>query len=90
MSQWRLADQRVREKVKGQIRLDIHHGFPELVNTQEKAGTISTIVGGDGQVYKILKIHGHINGKPGYYEYIKDRNGIITHHFFNEIKHVQR
>ena len=57
-------------------------GFPELVNTQEGAGSITSFTGGDGVTYWKLEIPGMINGKTGIYTFIKDNKGRINHRFF--------
>jgi RHS repeat-associated protein len=59
------------------------HSFPGSVGAFEDAGTITKIVGGDGNPYIRLDINGSYLGKTGTFEFIKDSNGTITHWFFN-------
>jgi hypothetical protein len=63
------------------------HSFPESVSAFENAGTVRTIVGGDGQVYQMLEIPGSYatsSGRwlDGMFQFMKDSNGIINHRLF--------
>ncbi len=70
-------------KVLKQIASGDNHAFPELVRDFEKHGVVDFIVGGDGIARARLSIPGTINGKAGVFEYIKEADGSINHHFFN-------
>jgi hypothetical protein len=59
------------------------HSFPELVRNFESSGTVTDIVGGDGQMYQKLEIPGSYGGREGVFEFIKDAAGNINHRYFN-------
>lgn len=63
------------------------HSFPESVGAFEDAGIVRTIVGGDGQVYRVLEIPGSYptsSGRwlDGMFQFMQDENGIINHRLF--------
>jgi hypothetical protein len=63
------------------------HSFPESVAAFEDAGTVSTVVGGDGVQYQMLEIPGSYlssNGTwyDGAFQFMKDSDGDINHRFF--------
>ena len=73
------------------ISIGEYHSFPIGVEAFEKEGLRKLIRGNDGQLYNMLKIHGAYPNKngiwnDGYFEFIKDKNGIINHRFFNTKK----
>lgn len=73
------------DKVLGQMEggAGEYHSFPELVKNFEDSGTVTDIVGGDGQLYQKLEIPGSYGGKDGVFEFIKDAAGNINHRYFN-------
>jgi RHS repeat-associated protein len=63
------------------------HSFPESVRAFEEVGSVRAIVGGDGNMYRLLEIPGSYstaNGAvyEGAFQFIKDQNGIINHRLF--------
>lgn len=60
-----------------------YHTFPRSVEAFEKYGTIRTITGGDGIKRMKLEIPGWYKGKKGNFEFIKEPDNTINHHFFN-------
>ena len=60
-----------------------YHTFPRSVEAFEKYGTIRTITGGDGIKRMKLEIPGWYKGKNGAFEFIKEPDNTINHHFFN-------
>ena len=61
---------------------DLHHSFPQMIDTMESAGSVRTVVGGDGIPREVLEIPGSINGKSGVYQYMKNPDGTINHRQF--------
>jgi RHS repeat-associated protein len=62
---------------------DLLHNFPKSVDGfAAKFGKSFTQFGADGELYHWLRIEGYWSGKSGYFEYIKDSNGIINHRYF--------
>jgi len=62
---------------------DLYHVFPICVDGYAiKFGKAFTQIGTDGNVYNWLRLEGSWAGKSGYFEYIKDANGIINHRYF--------
>ena len=62
---------------------DIYHAFPTSVDGYAiKFGKSFIQTGADGNVYSWLRLEGSWAGKTGYFEYIKDANGIINHRLF--------
>ncbi len=75
---------RLSQKVETQIVNNDLHSFPASVDGYAaKYGKFRNIIGGDGQNYFKLSLKGGYNGKKGTFEYIKDKNNTINHHFFN-------
>jgi hypothetical protein len=82
------------DKVLSQMETGIgeFHSFPESVTAFEDSGTITDIIGDDGQSYQKLEIPGAYQtpsspGNPGtWYEgtfqFIKDSSGMINHRLF--------
>ncbi len=70
------------EKVLGQMKMGDNHAFPESVKAFESSGSVSKIMGGDGVSRQMLRIPGQYNGRNGYFEFIKEPNGLINHRFF--------
>lgn len=60
-----------------------YHTFPKSVEAFEKYGRIRTIIGGDGIKRMKLEIPGWYKGKNGFFEFIKEPDNTISHHFFN-------
>lgn len=60
-----------------------YHTFPKSVEAFENYGTIRTITGGDGIKRMKLEIPGWYKGKNGVFEFIKEPDNTINHHFFN-------
>jgi filamentous hemagglutinin len=69
-------------KVKGQMKQDDFHSFPESVEGFQSAGKVSKITGGDGTVRDKLEIPGNYRGHTGNFEFIKEPDGIINHRLF--------
>ena len=61
------------------------HGFPSDVDAFADMGIISLEMGKDGAYYQHLRIYGSYKGYDGYFEYIKDSNGVINHRLFNKL-----
>ena len=74
---------RYSQKVLDQIAREDFHAFPEIVRNFAREGTVETIRGGDGALYQILRIPGSYKGRNGFFEFIKDAAGEITHRYFN-------
>jgi hypothetical protein len=58
------------------------HSFPEIVRNYETSGTITNIVGRDGELVQMLKIPGSYGVYNGNFEFIKNANDEINHRFF--------
>ena len=78
-------DAHYSEKVLEQMKQNDFHGFPSDVDAFADMGIISVEVGKDGTYYQHLRIYGSFKGYDGYFEYIKDSNGIINHRLFNKL-----
>lgn len=76
-------DTQYSDKVQLDIKKGDYHSFPESVTAFEMDGVTFNKIGGDGNLYKHLHIPGWYKGKYGNFEFIKDRNGVIWHRFFN-------
>lgn len=62
---------------------DLYHAFPKSVDGYAiKFGKSFSRGGADGNVYQWLRLEGTWGGKAGYFEYIKDANGVINHRMF--------
>ena len=61
---------------------DAFHSFPENVKAFQMDGVVTPLKGKDGVIVPILKIPGSYRGKEGYFEFIKERDGMINHRFF--------
>lgn len=70
-------------KVNSKIWSGDMHSFPNSVEAFEEYGTRYMQKGGDGTMYEHLYIKGSYKGYQGTFEFIKDKNGIIHHRFFN-------
>ena len=70
------------DKVFGQMKLGDNHAFPDAVKAFESSGAVSKVVGGDGVTRQLLRIPGQYNGRSGYFEFMKEPNGLINHRFF--------
>jgi hypothetical protein len=68
--------------VEGKMKIGDFHSFPEEVKLFEKNGTITNIKGGDGIIRQLLKIPGDYGGKKGFFEFVKEADGTITHRLF--------
>ncbi|MDP2890917.1 MAG: RHS repeat-associated core domain-containing protein [Bacteroidota bacterium] len=77
------SETKYSNKVLGQMKKGDFHAFPESVTTFEKFGVLSTIKGGDGIFRQMLKIPGEYGGQKGFFEFIKEADGIINHRYFN-------
>ena len=75
-------------KVLGQMSntSDAFHSFPENVKAFQMDGVVTPLKGKDGVIVPILKIPGSYRGKEGYFEFIKERDGMINHRLFRQIK----
>jgi len=51
-----------------------------------KFGKQTIRTGGNGKSYIWLEMRGSYRGKMGTFEYIKDKNGLINHRYFNTSK----
>ena len=71
------------QKVINQINDGDFHGFPESVKAFQDVGVRSTVRGGDGILREQLKIPGNYRGRDGNFEFIKEPDGTISHHFFS-------
>ena len=69
-------------KVKGQMKQNDFHAFPESVKGFQGAGKVSKLKGGDGVVRQKLEIPGGYKGKEGNFEFIKEPNSTINHRLF--------
>ena len=63
------------------------HSFPESVTAFEDSGSVSTITGGDGAQYQMLRIPGSYQSTggtwyDGEFQFIKDGDGLINHRLF--------
>ncbi|QBO58515.1 hypothetical protein [Chryseobacterium salivictor] len=76
------AGTKYTDKVFGQMKLGDNHAFPEAVKAFESSGAVSKVVGGDGVSRQLLRIPGQYNGRSGYFEFMKEPNGLINHRFF--------
>jgi len=66
---------------------DQHHNFPLFVDNFGSDGVlIENVLGDDGLLYDHLHIYGGYGQYEGRFEYIIDKNGVITHRFFKIIK----
>ena len=66
---------------------DIVHSFPRSVDGYaNKFGKQTIRTGGNGKSYIWLEMRGSYRGKMGTFEYIKDKNGLINHRYFNTSK----
>ena len=61
---------------------DAFHSFPENVKAFQMDGVVTPLKGKDGVIVPILKIPGSYRGREGYFEFIKERDGMINHRFF--------
>jgi hypothetical protein len=73
-------------KVLQQMQIGDFHSFPEGVKAFEKYGLRSIIKGADGVEREMLKIPGEYGNKQGFFEFIKEPDGIINHRVFNPIR----
>jgi hypothetical protein len=78
------AGTRYSEKVLGQT--DKFHAFPESVESFQNAGKVTKITGGDGITREMLTIEGEYGSKKGFFEFIKEPDGLIKHRLFRPIK----
>ena len=62
------------------------HSFPEIVDNYGSYGTMTTFVGGDGNVYYRLAIPGSYGNYDGHFVYIWDANNNCNHRFFEVCK----
>lgn len=58
------------------------HAFPELVKNYANAGQTIPLKGGDGVMRTMLRIPGTYHGRAGFFEFIKESDGTITHRLF--------
>lgn len=59
-----------------------YHAFPELVKNYATSGETMSLRGGDGITRAMLRISGSYNGRDGFFEFIKESDGTITHRLF--------
>jgi hypothetical protein len=69
-------------KVKGQMKQDDYHSFPESVKGFQDSRKISKLNGGDGVVRDKLEIPGSYRGQDGRFEFIKEPDNTINHRLF--------
>jgi RHS repeat-associated protein len=62
---------------------DIYHNFPRIIDSLAKYEDIGTIPGGDGINRTTVTMPGTINKVDGFYTYIMENSGEITHRFFD-------
>lgn len=70
------------DKVLGQMKSGDFHSFPKSVEAFELNGTVSPLKGGDGIYRQMLKIPGEYGNTKGFFEFIKEPNGMINHRLF--------
>ena len=75
-------------KVLGQMSntSDAFHSFPENIKAFQMDGVVTPLKGNDGIIRPILKIPGSYRGREGYFEFIRERDGMINHRLFRQIK----
>jgi RHS repeat-associated protein len=78
-----LAGTTYTQKILDQMGQDAYHGFPSLIDTLPTRADLSSIRGGDGAMRRLVSMPGSINGTPGRYEWIIERDGSINHRHFN-------
>ena len=71
------------DKVISQMKIGDFHSFPRSVEAFELNGTVSPLKGGDGIYRQILKIPGQYGNRSGFFEFIKEADGMINHRLFN-------
>lgn len=74
-------------EVLEKMEIGDYHSFPLIIDKFQDAGTVTEITGNDGITREMLRISGTINGVEGDFEYIKEPDGTISHHFFNTNPH---
>lgn len=74
------------EKVRNQLDWNDYHAFPNSVIIFAKDGKLTTVTDKYGKTYPKLEIEGSYNGKDGVFEFIKDKNGNISHRKFEPYK----
>jgi hypothetical protein len=62
------------------------HAFPTSVEGFQNTGMVTKITGGDGITREKLEIPGSYKGKDGYFEFIKEPDGLINHRLFKPRK----
>lgn len=62
--------------------LDKHHNFPQLVDNFGGDGVVTTIFNKNGTPFTQVHIYGGYGQYNGRFEYIINKDGIITHRFF--------
>jgi hypothetical protein len=74
------------DKVLGQMEKGAgeFHSFPEIVRNYESSGTVTNILGRDGQVRQMLQIPGGYNVYNGNFTFIKEANGEISERLFKK------
>ena len=75
-------------KVLGQMSntSDAFHSFPENIKAFQMDGVVTPLKGNDGIIRPILKIPGSYRGREGYFEFIREHDGMINHRLFRQIK----
>jgi RHS repeat-associated protein len=71
------------DKVLWDLKRWDNHSFSELVKNFAKDGKVQDIKWWDGNMYQKLNIEWSYKWQKGTFEFIKDKNWVINHHFFN-------
>jgi hypothetical protein len=74
------------DKVLGDFKRWDNHSFSELVKNFAKDGKIQDIKWRDENMYQKLNIEWSYKWQNGTFEFIKDKNWVINHYFFNPSK----
>jgi hypothetical protein len=77
-----LSQSQYTEKVLGQMKSDIYHGFSPYVDNFAGLGKRAEIVGGDGIKRLKVELPGGWAGKDGHFEWIIEPNQVINHRIF--------
>ena len=77
-----LKEVRYTDKVQGQMKQDIYHGFPKEVDNFGGLGKSSQITGRDGIVRTKVELEGGYNNKDGVFEWIIEADGRVNHRLF--------
>ena len=70
------------EKVVDQMKKDLYHGFPRMIDNFGAYGRQSIITGNDGIKRLMVEIPGSINNKEGVFQYIIGPDKMCNHRLF--------